>query len=100
MQRSRKNEAMRDIFTGWSEIAGAESVQRIADAVDIVEQFAQHAAPGVRARQRVVHDQGEAMQVALQVDRHAIVAGAVVGAKNGDIRNIRLLGSNVARVKW
>ena len=56
MQRSGQNEAVRDIFSGWAEIAGAEGMQRIANSVDIIEQLAQYAAPGVRARQRVIHD--------------------------------------------
>src|ERR1700691_864504 len=99
MQYSGQNGAVRDVFTGGSVIAGTESVQRIADAVYIIEQLAQHAAPGVRARERVVEDQGQAPQVSLHVYRHAVVAGAIVAAKNGDSGDIGLLCRDGVRVE-
>ena len=87
---------MGDIFAGRSVIAGTESMQRITHAVHIIEQLAQHAAPGLSARQRVVGNQGEAARVRLQADGQPVVARAIVGAKYGEIRDIGLLRGNVA----
>src|ERR1035438_1655312 len=39
------------------------------------------------------------MQVPLQVERHAVVTGAIIGTKNSNVRDICLLRCNVAREK-
>ena len=93
IEGSGENEAGGDVLAGGAVVAGAEGIERIADAVDIVEEFSEHAAPGLRLRQRIVRDQVEAVgDVALQVEHQRVVAGAIVGFENVDVGNEILVG--------
>ena len=82
---------MANIFAGGAVVAGSESIElpfvrsalRGADAVHIVEEFAEHATPGLSLGERVVGDQIEAAHVALQVQHQPVETGAVVGCENG-----------------
>ena len=52
---------MANVFAAWAVIAGAESVERIRHAVDVVEQFADDGAPGGGVRENVIGGQFEAI---------------------------------------
>src|SRR5271165_3987333 len=76
---SRQSEATGDIFSRWTVVAGPERILRIADSIDVVPELAKNAAPGLCAGQHVVCCQVEAPRdVALHVQHHGVVAGAVV----------------------
>ena len=67
VQGAGEDEAMADVFAGGAVVAGAEGVElpalgtgvQGADAVDVVEEFAEEAAPGLGFGEAVVGDQGE-----------------------------------------
>src|SRR3984885_1892535 len=85
-ENASQNEPVAHVFTGRTVIALGKRIERIADAVYVIEQLAQDAAPGLRFRERVIRDQIEAARdVALQVNREAIVAGAIVAFKERDV---------------
>ena len=74
---------MANVFARGSIVARSERIQRIANAVHVVEKFAEQAAPGLRLGERVVRGQTEATRnIALQMQHERVVAGAVVGVKN------------------
>src|SRR5271156_1695465 len=85
-EHAGQHETIADVFTGRTVITFGERIERIADAVHVVEQLAQDAAPGLRFRERVIGDEIEAAgDVALQVDREAVVAGAIVALEQRDV---------------
>src|SRR6266849_1417898 len=80
---------MADIFSGRAIVSRGEGVEGVADAVYVVEQFSDLAAPCLCGGQGVVGDQIEAAgDVALEMDEERVVAGPIVGAKYGDVGKI------------
>ena len=45
---SGNHKSVANVFTGWAVISGAEGIERIADAIHIVEKFAEYTAPCLR----------------------------------------------------
>src|SRR5260370_39225313 len=75
---------MADIFAGRTIVSRGEGVERIADAIDVIEELADLAAPGFCAGERVIGDETQASrQIALKMQREGVVTGAIVGAENG-----------------
>ena len=62
MKSSSENEAMRDVFTGRAIVSSSERMQRIANSVHIVKEFAEQASPGFRLGERVVCRQVKAVE--------------------------------------
>ena len=60
VDRPRQHETVPNIFAGRAVVARPEGVQRIANSIHVIKQFAQHASPGLRFGKRVVRDQVEA----------------------------------------
>src|ERR1017187_1852176 len=76
---SGEGEAADNVFSGWTIVAGTEGIQRVADAVNVVPEFSENAAPGLRTRQHVVRSQVKAVgDVSLHVQHHRVVTGCVV----------------------
>ena len=94
VKRSGKNKAVTNVFAGWTVVSRSEGVIRVANAVHIVEQFAEHAAPGLGLREGVVGGQIEAVRcVALQMKHQSVVAGAIVRAEHhGSRKRIPTIG--------
>src|SRR6266478_1472200 len=85
MHRTGEHKPVANIFAGRAVVAGAKSIQRIANAIHIVEEFAKDAAPGFRPRERVVRGQAEtAGDIALYPQHEGVVAGAVVGLEESE----------------
>jgi len=77
---------MANVFAGWTMIAGTESVERIRDAVDVIEEFADDGAPGGSTCESVVGGEFEAVGKAmLELDGKTVVTGTVVGAEKGNV---------------
>src|SRR5882762_1668522 len=77
---------MTNVFTGRAVITGAESVERIGNAVDVIEEFADDRSPGGGVRENVVGGQFEAIrETMLQLHRKIVVAGAIVGTEERNI---------------
>src|SRR5882762_2891960 len=77
---------MTNVFTGRAVITGAESVERIGNAVDVIEEFADDRSPGGGVRENVVGGQFETLrETMLQLHRKTVVAGAIVGAEERNI---------------
>src|SRR6267378_3051585 len=85
MHRSCKNEAVPNILSGGAIVAWSKSIKRIADAVDVIEQFADEASPGFCAGKCVVRDEIQASRdVSLQMYCKRFVAGTVVRTEYGN----------------
>ena len=85
---SREDDTMPHILTGRTVVAGAERVEWIADAVHIVEEFAEDATPRLRFGVSVIGDQAKAcIQVSLQMHQKPVVTGSVVRVEHIDVRN-------------
>ncbi len=85
VHRTGEHKAVARVFAGRSVVAGGESIERIANAIYIVEEFAKDAAPCFRLRERVVRSQAEtAGDVALDPQHEGVVAGAVVGFEESE----------------
>ncbi len=104
MEGAGEHEAMADVFAGGAVVAGTEGIElsglraalQRADAVDVVEEFAEQAAPGLRFRELIVRDQAEEAHIALQVEHEGVVAGAIVGLKHVDVgHDVGLIGGVV-----
>ena len=90
---ARQNEPVANVFARRSVVARGESVQRIADSIHIIKQFAQHASPGLRLREGIVRDQVKPVRdVALQVKHEGVVAGAVVRPEHRGRKRVRAIG--------
>src|SRR5882762_1753752 len=77
---------MTNVFTGGAVIAGAESVERIGNAVDVIEEFADDRAPSGGVRENVVGGEFETLrETVLQLHRETVVAGAIVGTEERNI---------------
>src|ERR1700687_2121023 len=87
MHGAREHKAVANVFAGRAVIAGIERVVWVANAIYIVEKFAEQAAPRLRFGERVMRGQAEATRdVALHAQHEGVVTGAVVGAENGRAR--------------
>ncbi len=53
LERTGQNKSVANIFAGGTVIPGRKGILRIADAIDVIEQFAKDAAPGLRFGERV-----------------------------------------------
>src|SRR5258708_131675 len=80
---------MADIFSGRTIVSGREGVEGIANSIDIIEELPNLAAPRFCAGERVVRHEIQAVgDVALKMQRQGVIAGTIVGAKNGNIWKI------------
>ena len=86
---------MTNVFAGGAVIAGAEGIEltsirsalQCADAVDIVEEFAEQASPGLSLGELLVCDEIEATHVALDMECKGVVTGTIVGLEYIHIRH-------------
>src|SRR5258708_4175195 len=77
---------MTNVFTGGAVITESEGVERIGNAVDVIEQFADNRAPGRCVRENVVGSEFETIrETMLQLRRKTVVAGTIVGAEERNI---------------
>jgi len=65
LQSTDQDEAVANVFAGWTVIAGTESVERVRNAVDVVKKFADYGAPSSGMRENVVGGQFEAIGKAM-----------------------------------
>src|SRR3974390_2895726 len=73
---------MTHIFARWSVITWRERIRWIANAVHIIEEFPEKAAPCLSRGKRVMgHEMRAARYVALDTQGKTVVAGTIVGAK-------------------
>src|SRR4029077_13833178 len=85
VHRTGKHKPVANIFAGRSVVAGGERIERIANAIHIIEEFAKDAAPGLRPRERVVRGQAEtAGDIALYPQHQGVVAGTIVGLEQSE----------------
>jgi hypothetical protein len=96
---SRQNQPVGDVLSGRPVIAFRKRIERVADPIHVVEEFAQDAAPGFGARQRIVQDQAESGEVGLQMDRKPVVPRPVVASEDSNVGDILLLGREIAGIK-
>src|SRR5258708_14488692 len=77
---------MSNVFTGGAVIAGAGGVERIGNAVDVIEEFADDRSPSGGVRENIVGSEFEAIgKTVLELDGETVVAGAIVGAEERNI---------------
>src|SRR5262249_23823844 len=75
LEHSRHNEPVESVFSRPPIVTLPEGLQWIADAVDVVKQFTERAAPRLGTGERVVHRQVETPRdVSLEMGRYAVVA--------------------------
>src|SRR5579872_632668 len=99
VKNSRDNEPMAHIFARRAVIAFGKRVEWIANAIHIIEKFAENASPGFRAAESVVDDQVRPPRnVSLQMNGKRVVARAIVASKHGQIRNSVHLVSLIVRI--
>ena len=87
MPRSCQHEAVPHVFPRRPVIARRERMQGIAHAVDVIEELAHGASPSLGARQRVMRNETQPWQIALQLERHGIVAGPVIALVHIHVRH-------------
>jgi len=86
LKRANDHEAVTDVFAAWAVVAGAERIERIRNAVHVIEEFADDCAPGGGVRENVVGGQLEAIGKAmLKLYGEAVVAGSIVGPEERDV---------------
>src|SRR5258708_8722592 len=77
---------MTNVFTGGAVLTRAEGVERIGNAVDVIEECADDRAPRGGVRENVVGGEFETLrETVLQLHRETVVAGAIVGAEERNI---------------
>src|SRR5260221_3151221 len=77
---------MTNVFTGGAVLTRAEGVERIGNAVDVIEEFADDRAPSGGVRENVVGGEFETLrETVLQLHGETVVAGAIVGAEERNI---------------
>src|ERR1700733_5244953 len=100
MHRTREHKAMAHVFAGRTVVARAESIELsgarisvryLAHAINVVEEFAKQASPGLRLRELVICHQTETVHIGLRVQHQRVIAGAVVRLEHIDIRHKHLL---------
>ena len=55
-----EDEALANIFAGGAIVAGGECIERVTDAVHIIEELAENAAPGLGLGEGVIGHHGQA----------------------------------------
>src|SRR5580658_6227441 len=74
-----KHKPLPNIFARWAIITRPKRIQRIADAVHVIEQLTQDAAPSLRLRKRVIRHQAHSpSNIALQMHEQPVVTRTVV----------------------
>src|ERR1700687_2264368 len=96
VQRTGDHKAVANIFAGRAVVAGAEGIQRIANAVHVVEKFAEEASPGLLLCERVARGYAVAAgDIGLHAKHKGVVTGAVVRVKDVDARDDAFLVGHV-----